>query len=165
MELLRVDLDVAAKFAQIGVGLVAAIVAAAGVWHYIHTDQHRMADTFIKLEERFRELQPIARLIDPAAKESDELVAALAGSIAGRQKTGAERDLVVKYDELMRFFLLLGRLHKSTFLRQGELISMYAYWFAAIRGHSVMWSYTSRYFRALQSFIGEVKIPSFEQQW
>ena len=165
MELLHTLVDIAAKFAQIGFGLVATMIAAAGVWHYVHTDQHRMAETFIKLEERFRELQPIARLVDPAAKESDELMVALAGSVAGRPKTVAERDLVVRYDELMRFFLLLTRLHKRTFLRQGELISMYAYWLAAIRTNEAMWSYTSKYFPTLRSFIDEVKLPPFEQQW
>ena len=130
--------------------LVTACAAVAAVWHYIHTDQHRMAETFIKLEERFRELQPAARMIDPAAGESQVLIEALSASLTKASKTAEQRDVIIKFEELMRFFVLVGRLHHGTFLRQGELISMYAYWLAALRDDPVLNAYVTRYFPSVK---------------
>ena len=147
-----VGMETVSAVAQILGWLTAAAAAVAAVWQYRHTDEHRVADTVIKLEERFRQFGPILRKVDPASGDGDDLIAALQTSLKGYAKTADQSRLIVQFDELLRFFLLLSYLHHNTFLGR-ELKKMYAYWLSAIYRDVTMRQYVESYFPSVSPFI------------
>ena len=139
-------------------GDIASFVDPASGWfkELVINANVRSAETLIRMEEELRRHQLILRELDASSPHRmRNLGPAIARSLKRdySHRNGEDDEWVRRFDDFLRFLLLLSALERFKLLKTEALMYMYWYWFCMVLGRPIAKEYVRKNFPTLYSYM------------